>query len=85
MIRVAVHQVRRESVFDAGAFRLALVKRSERHYTTTVSLGRHESLQFTPRDHAAANVAAAMFDMWALAALAYECASRATCSAARFP
>ena len=54
---------------DTNVFRLALVKRSERHYTTTVSLGRNESLQFTPRDHAAANVAAALFDAWAPAAL----------------
>jgi len=54
---------------DANVFRLVLVKRSERHYTTTVSLGRNESLQFTPRDHAAANVAATMFDTWAPAAL----------------
>lgn len=50
---------------DTGGFRLVLVKRSERHYTTTVSLGRHESLQFTPRDHAAASAAAAMFELWA--------------------
>jgi hypothetical protein len=54
---------------DTNVFRLALVKRSERHYTTTVSLGRNESLQFTPRDHAAASVAAALFDAWAPAAL----------------
>lgn len=52
---------------DTRAFRLALVKRSERHYTTTVSLGRNESLQFTPRDHAAATAAAEMFDAWASA------------------
>ena len=54
---------------DASAFRLVLVKRSERHYTTTLSLGRNESLQFTPRDHAAAKVAVSMFDAWAPAAL----------------
>ena len=54
---------------DASAFRLVLVKRSERHYTTTLSLGRNESLQFTPRDHAAATVAVSMFDAWAPAAL----------------
>lgn len=54
---------------DTNAFRLTLVKRSERHYTTTVSLGRNESLQFTPRDHAAASVVATMFDTWAPAAL----------------
>jgi hypothetical protein len=50
---------------DTGAFRLVLVKRSELHYTTTVSLGRRESLQFTPRDYAAAGTAAAAFDAWA--------------------
>ena len=54
---------------DASAFRLVLVKRSERHYTTTLSLGRNESLQFTPRDHAATTVAVSMFDAWAPAAL----------------
>jgi len=54
---------------DASAFRLVLVKRSERHYTTTLSLGRNESLQFTPRDHAATTVAVSMFDAWAAAAL----------------
>jgi hypothetical protein len=54
---------------DGSAFRVVLVKQSERHYTTTVSLGRNESLQFTPRDHTAASVAATMFDVWAPAAL----------------
>ena len=54
---------------DASAFRLVLVKRSERHYNTTLSLGRNESLQFTPRDHAAATLAVSMFDAWAPAAL----------------
>jgi hypothetical protein len=60
-----------------------LVKRSERHYTTTVSLGRYESLQFTPRDHAAANAAAAMFDVWAPAALSGTSARRERRSAPR--
>jgi hypothetical protein len=54
---------------DASAFRLVLVKRSERHYTTTLSMGRNESLPFTPRDHAATTVAVSMFDAWAPAAL----------------
>jgi hypothetical protein len=54
---------------DASAFRLVLVKRSERDYTTTLSLGRNESMQFTPRDHAGATVAVSMFDAWAAAAL----------------
>jgi len=68
---------------DASAFRLVLVKRSERHYTTTVSLGRNESLQFTPRDHAAAAVAASMFDAWAPAALGGARAHRERRSAPR--
>jgi len=63
-------------VSGPGSFRLVLVKRSERHYTTTVSIGRHENLQFTPRDHATANAAAAMFDAWALAALGGSSARR---------
>ena len=65
IIRIACPDGASDAVADTGAFRLVLVKRSERHYTTTVSLGRHESLQFTPRDHAAASAAAAMFDVWA--------------------
>jgi hypothetical protein len=56
-----------ENEADAGTFRLVLVKRSDRHYTTTVSLGRNESLQFTPRDHAAVSAAAETFDVWASA------------------
>jgi hypothetical protein len=50
---------------DAGALRVVLVKRSERHYTTTVSLGRNERLQFTPRDHAVMAAATELFDVWA--------------------
>ena len=65
-LRVSCPAEASESEADAGA-RLLLVKRSERHYTTTVSLGRNESLQFTPRDHAAATAAAQMFDVWASA------------------
>ena len=75
-----------DAVADRSAFRLVLVKRSERHYTTTVSLGRYESLQFTPRDHAAANAAAAMFDVWAPAAFSGTSARRERRSAPRgFP
>jgi hypothetical protein len=69
LLRLTCPAAASEGVTDTGAFRLVLVKRSERHYTTTVSLGRYESLQFTPRDHAAANAAAAMFDVWAATAL----------------
>lgn len=68
---------------DASSFRLVLVKRSERHYTTTVSLGRNESLQFTPRDHAAASVAASMFDAWAPSAVGGARARRERRSAPR--
>lgn len=54
---------------EQGPLRLVLVKRSERDYTTTVSLGRYESLQFTPRDHAVASAAASMLEVWAPATL----------------
>jgi hypothetical protein len=54
---------------DPGASRLMLVKRSEQHYTTTVSLGRFESLQFTPRDYAVASAAASVFEFWVPATL----------------
>jgi hypothetical protein len=54
---------------DRGAPRLVLVKRSEQHYTTTVSLGRYESLQFTPRDYAVASAAATVFEFWVPATL----------------
>ena len=65
VLRVSCAAGSSESEGDTGAFRLVLVKRSELHYTTTVSLGRRESLQFTPRDYAAAGAAAAAFDAWA--------------------
>jgi hypothetical protein len=75
-----------DSIADSGAFRLVLVKRSERHYTTTVSFGRHESLHFTPRDHAAANAAAAMLDIWASTAFGGPVARRERRAAPRgFP
>jgi hypothetical protein len=54
---------------DRGLSRLVLVKRSEQHYTTTVSLGRYESLQFTPRDYAVASAAATVFESWVPATL----------------
>ena len=69
---------------DASAFRLVLVKRSERHYTTTVSLGRNESLQFTPRDHAAASVAAACSMLGSGGSRRARSASRAPRGTARF-
>ena len=54
---------------EGKASRLVMVKRSDRHYTTTVSVRRTESLQFTPRDHDAANAAAGVLNAWAPAAL----------------
>ena len=54
---------------SANATRLVMVTRSERHYTTTVSVARTESLQFTPRDHDVVNAAASMFVAWAPIAL----------------
>jgi hypothetical protein len=54
---------------DPGVSGLILVKRSEQHYTTTVSLGRFESLQFTPRDYVVASAAATVFELWVPATL----------------
>jgi hypothetical protein len=65
-----------EGANDNDVLGLVLVKRSEVHYTTTVSLSRRESLQFTPRDHAAAGAAAAVFDAWARVALGGASARR---------
>jgi hypothetical protein len=45
--------------------RLTVVNRSDRHFTATVSVGRNEGLQFTPRDHAAVTAAANVFNAWA--------------------
>jgi hypothetical protein len=53
----------------AAATRLVMVTRSERHYTTTVSVARAEVFQFTPRDHDAVSAAASMFVAWAPMAL----------------
>ena len=49
----------------AKSSRLTVVNRSDRHYTTTVSIGRGEGLQFTPRDHAVATAAADVLNAWA--------------------
>jgi hypothetical protein len=47
------------------ASRLTVVNRSDRHYTTTVSIDRSEGFQFTPRDHAVAAAAADVLNAWA--------------------
>jgi hypothetical protein len=44
---------------------LTVVNRSDRHYTTTVSITRSEGLEFTPRDHAVAAAAAEVLTAWA--------------------
>lgn len=62
VLRAEVPQARAMQARRSG---VRLVKRVERHYTTSVSLGRHESLPFTPRDHAVAAAAAAVFALWA--------------------
>jgi len=75
-----------DSITEPGTFRLVLVKRSERHYTTTVSLARHESLQFTPRDHATASAAVDTVGLWAPVAFTTAQVSRERRSAPRgFP
>ena len=43
---------------------LTVINRSDRHYTTTVSITRSEGPQFTPRDHAVATTAAAVLTAW---------------------
>jgi hypothetical protein len=53
----------------AKTSRLTVVNRSDRHYTTTVSISRTEHLQFTPRDHSAATAAVEVLNAWAPAAL----------------
>ena len=45
--------------------RLTVVNRSDRQYTTTVTIGRGDGLQFTPRDHAVTTAAADVFNSWA--------------------
>jgi hypothetical protein len=45
--------------------RLTVVNRSDRQYTTTVSISRNEGLQFTPRDHAVATTAGEVLNAWA--------------------
>jgi hypothetical protein len=47
------------------ASRLTVVNRSDRHYTTTVSIDRSDGVQFTPRDHAVAVAAAEVLNAWA--------------------
>ena len=49
----------------AKTSRLTVLNRSDRHYTTTVSISRTEGLQFTPGDHAAATAAAEILNAWA--------------------
>jgi hypothetical protein len=49
----------------AKASRLTVVNRSDRHYTTTVSVGRTEGSPFTPQDHGAVSAAAEVLNAWA--------------------
>jgi hypothetical protein len=56
------------AVAPTGSTRLVLVKQSERHYTTTVSLSRPEDRPFSPRDHEAATAVLEMLAAWAPAA-----------------
>jgi len=69
VLRAASPVVTAETVDASKAARLVIVKRSDRHYTTTVSVGHTESVQFTPRDHHVANATAAVLNAWAPAAL----------------
>jgi len=64
------------TIAGVGPTRLVLVKQSERHYTTTVSLSRPEDRPFSPRDHEAASAVLEMLAAWAPAAFAAAPASR---------
>jgi len=50
---------------NAKTSRLTVVNRSDRHYTTTVSIGRNESSPFTPQDFGTASAAADVLNAWA--------------------
>jgi hypothetical protein len=50
---------------QARAARLTVVNRSDRHYTTTVSIGRAEGVPFTPQDYGTASAAADVLTSWA--------------------
>jgi hypothetical protein len=45
--------------------RLTVVNRSDRHYTTTVSIARGEGVSFTPQEHGLVSVAADVLTAWA--------------------
>lgn len=62
LLRVASPVVAAENVKGS---RLTVVNRSDRQYTTVVSIGRSEGPQFTPRDHAVAAAAAEVLNAWA--------------------
>jgi hypothetical protein len=51
---------------DSGkTSRVTVVNRSDRHYTTTVSVGRADGAPFTPQEHGIASAAADLFTAWA--------------------
>ena len=50
---------------NAKTSRLTVVNRSDRHYTTTVSIGRNESSPFTPQDFGTASAASDVLNAWA--------------------
>jgi hypothetical protein len=50
----------------ATSSRLTVVNRSDRQYTTSVSIGRGEGPQFTPGDHAVVTAAADVLNAWAV-------------------
>lgn len=76
VLRAASPETSSHEGLSASAARLVMVTRSERHYTTTVSVARTENLQFTPRDQDVVNAAATMFVAWAPLALRASSGSR---------
>jgi hypothetical protein len=69
LLRASTPALAHGSHEDDRASHLVVVNRSDRHYTTTVSIERTESLQFTPRDHDVVSAAAGVLNGWAPTAL----------------
>jgi hypothetical protein len=60
---VVTHEPLRAGV-GSRKMQLDVEKRSERHYTTAISLTREQDIPFTPRDQEVTAAVAALFEMW---------------------
>jgi hypothetical protein len=84
-----VRVVRPDPRADAAAARttrLVVLRRTERHCTTTLGFTRSDGRQFTPRDYDLANAAVDVFDTWGRAAMSRPVRGRDRRAAAKeFP